>query len=123
MSRSCSAKSAWSHEAQPQPVPPLWEGPTCAKELYDWPKTFVDELTNLYGREALVTNMSAKSGIVMTAAFSGVGSAEIAAGMICRALREEGLVNPGFDFYVHSVCDRDPMCREVLMRLTSFQTE
>lgn len=110
------ADPAAAEGAQGSESPRRPEGPTCAKDLYDWPMKCVNELTKIYGQESLVRNMSAKSGIVMTTTFSGVGSAEIAAGMLCKALRDEGLVEPGFDLHVHSVCDKDPMCRQVLMR-------
>eukprot|EP00435_Cladocopium_sp_Y103_P048908 s774_g14.t1 len=95
--------------------PRLPEGPSAAEELYLWPKRILDQAAKMHGREVLIQNMAAKKGLVMTTTFSGVGSAELAAELLLDALREDGLVQPGFDFHVHSACDKDAMCREVLM--------
>ena len=89
-------------------------GPSCTKDCFLWPKHVVAKLIGVHGQDVLASNLNAKRGLLLSTTFSGLGSAELAAGMLLESLRDEGIVKPDFELQVYSACDKDPMCRAVL---------
>ena len=65
------------------------------------------------GTEVLQANM--KGGLVLTSSYSGLGTAEIATGVIYSYLHKAGLADGVPPVVIHSACDSDQTCRDVLL--------
>eukprot|EP00439_Symbiodinium_sp_Y106_P041214 s646_g5.t1 len=100
------------------------EGPTCYEDIFLWPQRLLQNLRSCrtddgsFSAQVLQDNLRACGKVVLTTSFSGIGSAEVAASMIAQQLQADSLWPRG-NLQVHSVCEKEPSCRKVLMAHSS----
>ena len=105
-SRSCEHERAQS-PAQTSQQP---QSPQTYQDLHAWPERLIDAL----GAEVLKEH-SYHKGITITTDYSGIGTPEIAMGVIYAHLQTRGLAPADQSgLKMHYVCDNDTHCQEVL---------
>ena len=77
-----------------------------------------EQMMVAFSAQVLQDNLRACGKVVLTTSFSGIGSAEVAASMIAQQLQADSLWPRG-NLQVHSVCEKEPSCRKVLMAHSS----
>ncbi|CAJ1454758.1 unnamed protein product [Effrenium voratum] len=100
---------------------PTPSGPRTLGDCCMWPKEFLQRITSGEHRREVAANLQSRQKLLVTTSFAGIGTAEIAAAMICRELQTSGHWPADRTcLEVYCSCEIDKACVSVLQAMEGF---